>query len=109
MPSRTGEQHDEHVRLAIAEAPAPIRWRVGADVAEPLRAVGAGGDAFDEFGSEKLDGLLVDAERPQAGRGERDLRRLVDLRLRSRSATLVHFSPPSQRRAAAASDTRRSR
>ena len=74
------EQHEQNMRLAPADAPPPIRRRVGADVAETLRAVRAARQALHKFRPESLNNRFLDAESPQSCGGEGNLCRFGDLR-----------------------------
>ena len=67
--------------FAIANAPLPFFRRIGADVAEPPRAIRVAGHALDELRIELPDDGFADAKRPQAGGGHRALRHFGEPRL----------------------------
>ena len=103
MRSGRGEQHQEDMRLALADAPTPVHRRVRANVAETLRPVGAARHALDELRREALNDRVVHAERPQARGGDRDLRRFGDrasrpARRKVREAGRLEPAEPASRR-----------
>ena len=77
-PRRIGHKDEQHVRRALADAPEPIRRRVGADIAQAPRAVVVARHALDEFRGETPDDVFADSQSAEALCGEGDLYGLLD-------------------------------
>src|SRR4030095_10388952 len=73
------EQHQQHMRLAVAAAPLPLAGIVLAEIAQAPRAAWIVGQADGEVRRELLQHGGVEAQLAEAGRGERDLQRARQL------------------------------
>ena len=106
--SGAGVEHDHQMRLAPRAPPAPKRWAVGADVAQPARPIVLPGYARDKFGGKAGDCIFGKAKASQALAGEGDLQRCLrqrtggfsagDRRRREPGACRRRIGNPQQRK-----------